>query len=40
MNVWIFLQTEEEKYQFVIDIASGKIEFESILNWIKNHLTK
>ena len=32
--------TEEEKYQFVIGIASGKLDFESILNWIKNHSKK
>ena len=34
------LATEEEKYEFVIEIASGKIDYESILNWIKIHLTK
>ena len=32
--------TEEEKYQFVIDVASDKIEYESILDWIKKHLTE
>ena len=34
------LATEEEKYHFVIEIASAKIDYESILNWIKTHLTK
>ena len=28
--------TQEEKYQFVIDIASGKLKFEEIRNWIKS----
>jgi death on curing protein len=34
------LATEEEKYQFVIDIASGKSDYESILRWIKKHAIK
>ena len=29
---------EAEKYAFVIDIASGKLVFEEILTWAKNHL--
>jgi death-on-curing protein len=27
----------EAKYQFVIAIAEGKSNFESILDWIRNH---
>jgi len=26
--------SEDEKYDFIIDIASGKLEFKEILNWI------
>jgi len=32
--------SEEEKYQFVIGIASGKLKYEAILSWIKNNLKK
>ena len=28
--------TQEEKYKFVIDIASGKLKFEEIRDWIKS----
>jgi len=28
--------TQEEKYKFVIDIASGKLKFEEIRNWMKS----
>ena len=29
--------TEEEKYKFIIDIASGNIKYQEILNWTKKH---
>ena len=32
--------TEEEKYQFVIRIASGKLHKDEILYWIRDHLTR
>jgi death on curing protein len=31
---------QEEKYEFVIKIASGKTDFEDICNWIDKHLLK
>lgn len=31
--------TQEEKYHFVINIASGKSTFEEILAWITDHLS-
>lgn len=30
--------SEEEKYDFVISIASGKSKFEEILEWLKTHI--
>jgi death on curing protein len=30
--------TEEEKYDFVINVAAGKWDYDQILNWIKKHL--
>lgn len=30
--------TESEKYEFIINIAEGKIEIEAIKLWIKNNL--
>ena len=32
--------TQEEKYEFVIGIASGKIKYEQILDWLQKHITK
>ncbi len=32
--------TENEKYNFIIDIASGKTDFESIVQWLTAHITK
>ena len=29
--------SQDVKYQFVIDIASGKMKFEKILNWLQIH---
>ena len=31
---------QEEKYEFVIGIASGKIKYEGILDWLQQHTTK
>ena len=31
---------QDEKYDFVIKIASGQLEYEDIYSWILNHLTK
>lgn len=30
--------TEEEKYQFIIQIASGKLDFEEIKAWISSNI--
>ena len=30
--------TQEEKYDFVIHIASGKTNFEEIVNWLTHHI--
>jgi death-on-curing protein len=32
--------TQEEKYEFVIGIASGKRKYEEILDWLQQHTTK
>jgi death-on-curing protein len=32
--------TQEEKYDFVIKIASGLIKFEDIFEWLKKHVVK
>jgi len=29
---------EDRKYQFVIDIASGELKYDSILDWVKEHV--
>jgi len=29
--------TQDEKYEFVISIASGNVSFEQIVEWISNH---
>lgn len=29
--------TENEKYNFIIDIASGKTDFENIVKWLARH---
>ena len=32
--------TQDEKYEFVINIASGKMRFDEIVEWIASHLIK
>src|SRR5918993_4280555 len=32
--------TQDEKYEFVISIASGKMRFDEIVEWIASHLIK
>lgn len=32
--------TQEEKYQFVIEIASGKSKYEEIITWLNAHTIK
>lgn len=32
--------SQQEKYDFVINIASGKTAFDSIVQWLENHLIK
>ena len=32
--------TQDEKYQFVINIASGKIRFEEIAVWLHSHVVE
>jgi death on curing protein len=34
----IFKTTEDENYNFVIAVASGKMEYDQILAWIKSNL--
>jgi hypothetical protein len=33
---WEINATQDEKYLFAINIASGKMEFNEISNWIKS----
>ncbi len=39
-NNLIIKASEEEKYKFIMSIASGKLKFEEILNWVKIHTEK
>lgn len=32
--------SQDEKYKFVISIASGEIQIEGIVNWLNNHLIR
>lgn len=32
--------TQDEKYQFVIDIASGESKFDQIIDWLNIHVIK
>jgi death-on-curing protein len=32
--------SEDDKYDFVISIASGRIDFDQIKQWIENNLEK
>ena len=32
--------TQQDKYDFIIDIASGKIKYEEILTWLESHCKK
>ena len=32
--------SKEEKYKFVISVASGQVQFPEILNWINSHLKR
>lgn len=36
-NNFDIIATQEEKYTFVIDIASGKSKFDSIVSWLSTH---
>ncbi len=31
--------TQQDKYEFVMSIASGKIRFEEIASWLEKHST-
>ncbi|MBY0481048.1 MAG: type II toxin-antitoxin system death-on-curing family toxin [Chitinophagaceae bacterium] len=39
-NNFDIIATQEEKYNFVIDIASGKSKFDSIVSWLATHTVK
>lgn len=39
-NGYDIIANQREKYEFVIRIASGKLDFEDICNWIKNNIRK
>ena len=32
--------TQDEKYEFVISVASGKMRFDEIVEWLASHLIK
>jgi death-on-curing protein len=32
--------SQEEKYSFVINIASGQSKFDAIVNWLASHTVK
>ena len=32
--------TQQDKYNFIIDIASGKTKYEEILRWLESHCKK
>jgi len=34
------IATQDQKYQFVISIASGKFDFNDIIYWLQNHTHK
>jgi death-on-curing protein len=34
------IATQDEKYSFVIDIASGKLKFDTIVSWLSLHTFK
>lgn len=38
LNGFDIKATQDEKYQFVINIASGKIRIEEIIEWLNNHI--
>ncbi len=33
------LVSEDEKYELVISVASGRVTFDEIVSWIKRHIT-
>ena len=33
------IATQDEKYAFVINVASGQANFTDILSWVQKHLT-
>jgi death-on-curing protein len=39
-NGFDILATEDEKFDFIISIASGQLHFESIVIWLKKHTKK
>ncbi len=39
-NGFDLVSSQDDKYDFVIKIASGKSDFESICKWIETHLKK
>jgi death on curing protein len=38
VNGWKLDADQNEKYDFVINIASGKSSFDEIVDWIKTHI--
>jgi death on curing protein len=39
-NSFILKSTQEEAYNFTIDISTGKIKFEEIVEWLKSNTEK
>jgi death on curing protein len=39
-NNFILKSTQEEAYNFTIDISTGKIKFDEIVEWLKNNTEK
>ena len=36
-NQYDIIASQEEKYRFIIEIASGKIKFDAIVSWLNAH---
>ena len=38
-NGYEFTATEDERYDFVNEIAKGNLDFDAILNWLRTNTT-
>jgi death on curing protein len=39
-NGFDIVASQDEKYEFVVEIASGNLKFNQIVEWLKTHVTK